>query len=72
MNNFADKYITTALNFIKNNIMNIVKILNENKIHSFGDTSIKEKIENKYLKYKNSKSQRSLLLQRKYRGATHM
>ena len=56
MNNFADKYITTALNFIKNNIMNIVKILNENKIHSFGDTSIKEKIENKYLKYKNSKS----------------
>ena len=56
MNNFADKYITTALNFIKNNIMNIVKILNENKIHSFDDTSIKEKIENKYLKYKNSKS----------------
>ena len=62
MNNFADKYITTVLNFIKNNIMNIVKILNENKIHSFGDTSIKEKNENKYLKYKNSKSQRSLLL----------
>ena len=56
MNKFADKYITTALNFIKNNIMNIVKILNENKIHSFGDTSIKEKIENKYLKYKNSKN----------------
>ena len=44
MNKFADKYITTALNFIKNNIMNIVKILNENKIHSFGDTSIKNKL----------------------------
>ena len=55
MNEFADKYTTTALSLIKNNIMNIVKILNENKIHSFGNTSVKETFENKYLKYKNKK-----------------
>ena len=62
MNEFADKYTTTTLSFIKSNIMNIVKILNENKIHSFGNTSVKETFENKYLKYKNSKCWRSLFL----------